>query len=308
MVPLALRDALYARFKEALGRGERRLAVPPARTKEERAYLADRLPRFDAVLAAAPSGVLETARLLFNHGLYFDCHELLEASWRGAQGGERLFLQGLIQAGAAYHKRELGSERGFSELAAKAREKLLTAPERYQPAARDFARKLGKTSAVMPEFSAPEGRCAGCGRPVAGGEAGCRRDFETLLARDYSDARFFRVHRLLVDVYALQHPDAYCASAKSLAAHLTGLCQLMEGSASKATGGQALRRWLDGRSTLVKPDLPEARGTLTVADVLGVTDPAAYSQAVERWAKSAWEAYVPLHGLAREWAAKATGR
>ncbi|MBI5630891.1 MAG: DUF309 domain-containing protein [Elusimicrobia bacterium] len=48
--------------------------------------------------------------LLFNHGLFFDAHEHLEAFWRKAQGEPKIFLQGLIQIAAAFHKLELDPE------------------------------------------------------------------------------------------------------------------------------------------------------------------------------------------------------
>ncbi len=43
--------------------------------------------------------------------------------------------------------------------------------------------------------------------------------------------RFARYHRIVVDVYALQHPERYGRSAKSFAAHLTGLCAWIENEA-----------------------------------------------------------------------------
>ena len=64
-------------------------------------------------------------------------------------------------------------------------------------------------------------RCSGCGLVVPGGTAGCQAIMDEVLARDFSDVLYFRVHRMMVDTYSLQHPERYCASAKSLAAHLT---------------------------------------------------------------------------------------
>ena len=124
---------------------------------------------------------------------------------------------------------------------------------------------------------------------------------DELLARDFGDFRYFRVHRLMVDTYSMQHPERYCKSAKSLAAHLTGLAWLMEHGGDRALGSEPLRRWLNGRSDLEKPPIPGFRGVLTIADVRGARDPEAYALAVERWARSTWEAYAPLHELAREW-------
>jgi hypothetical protein len=144
-------------------------------------------------------------------------------------------------------------------------------------------------------------RCAGCGRAVAGGTAGCRAEFEALVGRDFAEPACFTVRRLLVDAYSLQHPNEFCRSAKSLAAHRAGLCDLLERGASRATGTGALRAWLDGRRDLAKPALPAERGSLTLADVRGVETPSEHARRVEAWARSIWAAYAPLHALARRW-------
>ncbi len=148
--------------------------------------------------------------------------------------------------------------------------------------------------------------CPECGLAIQGGPAACRGLMDDLLARDFGNALFFRIHRLMVDTYCLQHPARYCASAKSLAAHLTGLAWLLEQGGDPALGNEALRRWLDGNPGLSKPELPTFRGRLTIRDVSGFTDPAAYAAAVRRWAESTWEAYAPLHPQARAWIAEAT--
>src|SRR4051812_15355276 len=54
------------------------------------------------------------------------------------------------------------------------------------------------------------------------------------LALHFSDATYIGVHRLFVDAYCLQHPDEYCASFKSLAAHLAHLCWSVEHGGSVA--------------------------------------------------------------------------
>jgi hypothetical protein len=136
---------------------------------------------------------------------------------------------------------------------------------------------------------------------VEGGTAGCQGIFDGLLARDFSDVAYFRVHRMLVDTYCLQHPDRYCVSAKSLAAHLTGLCWLLEHGGNRAIGSEPLRRWLNGTPRIEKPEAPSFRGSLTVADVREAADPEAHARAVELWARSTWEAYSSLHALARHW-------
>jgi len=161
------------------------------------------------------------------------------------------------------------------------------------------------TGASAPQRVEP---CGGCGLPVAGGTAGCQALMDELLARDFSNVAYFRVHRLMVDTYALQHPDRYCVSAKSLAAHLTGLCWTLERDGSRAVGSEPLRRWLDGKTGLDKPELPSRRGARTIADVHGLTDPEAYARALDLWARATWEAYAPLHARARSWIEAALAR
>jgi hypothetical protein len=145
--------------------------------------------------------------------------------------------------------------------------------------------------------------CPGCGH--GGGAAECRSAFEEMLARDYGDPLFFGCHRLFVDAYCLQHPERHCVSAKSLAAHLAGLCQILEDGASEATGSDCLQRWLSGAPALEKPALPPGRGALTLADLAGIDDPAAWRKAVREWAESVWEAYAELHPIARSWSSRA---
>jgi hypothetical protein len=143
--------------------------------------------------------------------------------------------------------------------------------------------------------------CDECGWLEAGGREGCRARFESFLARDFSDARYFASHRLLVDVYCLQHPGQYCASAKSLAAHLAGLGWILEEGAATAVGPEALRRWLSGERRLDKPAVPERRGATTIGDLPAEAPPAEWGAAVRRWAEDVWSAYAPLHPVARRW-------
>lgn len=147
--------------------------------------------------------------------------------------------------------------------------------------------------------------CSGCGWVVEGGTAGCRARFEELVARDFSDPLFFASHRLFVDTYCLQHPDEYCRSAKSLAAHLAGLCLILEQGASAATGAGFFRDWLDGPREIDKPPLPSDRGSFPLGEIAAVAEPAAWREAVRRWAEVTWQAYSGLQPLARSWSAAA---
>jgi hypothetical protein len=143
-------------------------------------------------------------------------------------------------------------------------------------------------------------RCSGCGLLAVGGSLGCQEIFGAMGIRAWEDSRIARLHWIVVDAYALQHPDPYCRSPKSLAAHLTGLCAGLE-HADNETLRPALQRWLSGRSPVSKPELPDFRGTLTIADVQEAADSADYERVVNAWTHDVWTAYAALQPLAREW-------
>ena len=147
--------------------------------------------------------------------------------------------------------------------------------------------------------------CSSCGLAVAGGIEGCQRLFESIGLREYEDMRFARYHRIVVDVYAMQHPDRYGRSAKSFAAHLTGLCAWLEDEAGASSVNSAVQRWLSGPSPIDKPSLPRSYGGVTIRELVDSNDPVAYGDALRRWARATWDAYQPLHRTARAWIATA---
>ena len=72
-------------------------------------------------------GVLERAMnqagCLFNEGLFFEVHEVLEAVWLKEEGQVRLLLQGLIQIAAGFHHLENNNFKGALSLLKEGREK-----------------------------------------------------------------------------------------------------------------------------------------------------------------------------------------
>jgi hypothetical protein len=69
--------------------------------------LVERLDLYVALAARTPRGRslperVAQSRELFAARLFFEAHEILEAAWTSAEGDERLALQGLIQAAAAW--------------------------------------------------------------------------------------------------------------------------------------------------------------------------------------------------------------
>jgi len=58
-----------------------------------------------------PSEAIEGIAL-FNHGRFFDCHELLEDAWRAETGPCRLLYQAILQLGVALHHVQQGNTPG----------------------------------------------------------------------------------------------------------------------------------------------------------------------------------------------------
>jgi hypothetical protein len=46
---------------------------------------------------------------------------------------------------------------------------------------------------------------------------------------------------------------------------------------------------------------PADRGRVTVLDILGARDLAEHTRRIERWALSAWQAWLPHHATIRSW-------
>lgn len=150
----------------------------------------------------------------------------------------------------------------------------------------------------------PLSKCSGCGLEIAGGREGCQALFDELLARQFADQEYSRLHRLMVDAYCLQHAEEYCASAKSLMAHLGGACCAFE-HGNEPGVHQSLLRSLNGAPAIERPPTPVFRGGITIADLSSVFDPDSYLHTIEKWARSVWESYAALHPFARQWIEKA---
>ena len=75
------------------------------------------------------SDQLERGRAAFNCGDYFAAHELWEDVWQGLVGGERTFLQGLIQIAAGLHHLQQHRPQPAVSLLRKGLEKLSRSPQ-----------------------------------------------------------------------------------------------------------------------------------------------------------------------------------
>jgi hypothetical protein len=142
--------------------------------------------------------------------------------------------------------------------------------------------------------------CADCGTSAEQGKVGCLKLFEEILAKEFSDYRYGRIHRLTVDAYALQHPDAYMRSGKSFAAHLTGICAAIEYENTFVVN-QTVQKWLSTNPRIEKPArIPEHRGNLTITYITSAADVEEHTERVREWARDVWGAWSEHHALARQ--------
>nr|WP_321465687.1 DUF309 domain-containing protein [uncultured Desulfobulbus sp.] len=90
---------------------------------EQLAYIEKRLILFQRFLdrvGEGPQDVLWQGLVLWDLGLHFEVHEVLEHAWHRAKGEEKLLLQAMIRAAGVYIKGDYGYFGAAAKLAAKA--------------------------------------------------------------------------------------------------------------------------------------------------------------------------------------------
>jgi predicted metal-dependent hydrolase len=112
---------------------------------------------------------LEDGIALFNAGRFFECHEAWEEIWKRADGEDKRFYQGLIQAAVAILHAQRGNRVGAAKLYAKAFEKLEDFPESHMGLAiGEFRRALDaffSIALLAPAPAPPTLRPAECSSP-----------------------------------------------------------------------------------------------------------------------------------------------
>ena len=86
-------------------------------------YVEDRYDRYQQALARIEGKItdpIEQGVVLWNLGLFFEVHEVLEHAWYLAQGEMKETLQAVIRAAGVYIKREYGFADAADRIAAKA--------------------------------------------------------------------------------------------------------------------------------------------------------------------------------------------
>ncbi len=86
-------------------------------------YITSRLQRYESALEKVPATAddhLAIAVILWDLGLFFEVHEILEPPWMKAQGDRKLLLQALIRAAGVYINLELGYTDRATKISGKA--------------------------------------------------------------------------------------------------------------------------------------------------------------------------------------------
>ena len=153
--------------------------------------------------------------------------------------------------------------------------------------------------------------CVGCGvrlpavdaavHPYLTSSPACWVRYGDLLAAQYSNARRMAFHQLVVDAYAVQHPDGDDPRAiQSVGIHLMTLCLFLEHGIDPSHGTRLHRRMIE-RPVFHHLQAPPSRGRLTLLEVPLDDDPETARRAAYAWAEDAWKAWTAHHQTVRAW-------
>ena len=158
----------------------------------------------------------------------------------------------------------------------------------------------------------PSGPCGGCGFALGGEACQTLMNDIALRVRALAWTGSMATWRLMHDVYCIQHEEQYCGRYTGLIVHLGGVCWALE-HGGKESGYRALQKYVERKPYRdvpypPPPGIPKDRGAITVASLKEANEPERLASGVDRWARSAWVAYTPLHPVAREWVTAALGK
>lgn len=129
----------------------------------------------------------------------------------------------------------------------------------------------------------------------------CWTRYGELLSVQYSDPERMAFHQLIVDTYAVQHPDGDDLRAiQSVGIHLMTLCLFLERGTDPALGTRLHRRMVD-RPVFHQLEPPLSRGRITVVQVPLDAEPKVARDAAYIWANDVWTAWAVHHSTVRDW-------
>ncbi|NOZ74809.1 MAG: hypothetical protein GXO90_05445 [FCB group bacterium] len=130
---------------------------------------------------------------------------------------------------------------------------------------------------------------------------GCLAAFGRVLAKEYSDYQYSRVHRLTVDCYAVQHPGVPSPQTiHSVALHLSRLNLILNHRIPLQNANTYMKTLTHHKDQYFWLD-PPTRFRSTVADIEMAHTPEEHGNLVWEWARDCWKAWEPAHGQVEAW-------
>ncbi len=134
---LSLADSAHLVARGLLDRRDATFTLKPqyvphlAYLRQQTSRLLDALQFVKTFARAGRVTDLHRGVALFNAGLFFECHELLESLWKATTGPDKAFYHGIVQAAAAFYHYEKRNRHGAVTLMTKGLGKLAAYPDRY---------------------------------------------------------------------------------------------------------------------------------------------------------------------------------
>jgi len=153
--------------------------------------------------------------------------------------------------------------------------------------------------------------CIGCSARVSnidgpthkylGVSPGCWKIFGEVLAKEYGDPEYMKVHRLTVDAYALQHIGVEePRTIQSMNLHLLALCAALEHGVDYGFIPKIMNDRLaeyKNKSVFSWLSPPASFGANTVVDVARAQNADEHSILVHGWAIDVWQQWHEHHDL-----------
>ncbi len=128
----------------------------------------------------------------------------------------------------------------------------------------------------------------------------CWARYGEVLAREYSDAAYWRSHRLLTNAYCGQHSIGEDRRARqSLWIHMAALMLYFEDGAGNEAIVAFLKRAAKSGHGFPRLPMPEASLSVRLDAVHAAADAAAHHGAVADYARAVFDAWAPHHGAFR---------
>ena len=137
-----------------------------------------------------------------------------------------------------------------------------------------------------------------------GASPGCWALFGEVMAREYGEWGYPRVHQHTVDAYCVQHPGQPSPQTiQSLIVHLASLHFMLERGQTAAQSIAMMGKLTRARLPFTWLTPPPSLGALTIVDVAAARTQAEHEALVVAWARSAFAAWAPHHDAVKRWLA-----